>query len=341
MLLEGIFVPLTTPFYPDGRLYLRKLEHNVDRYSRTPAAGLLVLGETGEAGGLTDEESREALTAAIGVAAKHKVMIACVGRESVFATLALAEYAATAGYDCIAVRAPEFVANETMRVELMTYFRAVADKASLPVVVVSEAGRAIPLEVLAELAGHGNVVGALGDFDFAALRERTLTVSREVTVTTVFAAATGRMLRQVETVGPATFVSAESLGGGSALAVAELAPAIKTRKKKVGFQMLSSATASMLAAWQKGASGSAPRLAACTPQGCCEVWQAFKDGDTPLSEEKQLRVEAAAKEVDRVAAIKHGCDVNGYFGGRPRLPLIGLTGEERAEVERVLDGLRN
>ena len=31
MLLTGIFPALTTPFYADGRLYLKKLEHNVDR----------------------------------------------------------------------------------------------------------------------------------------------------------------------------------------------------------------------------------------------------------------------------------------------------------------------
>jgi len=28
MLLHGIFPPITTPFYPDGRVYLKKLEHN-------------------------------------------------------------------------------------------------------------------------------------------------------------------------------------------------------------------------------------------------------------------------------------------------------------------------
>ena len=49
MLLQGIFPPITTPFYPDGRVYLKKLEHNVDRYSKTPAAGIVVLGSTGEA----------------------------------------------------------------------------------------------------------------------------------------------------------------------------------------------------------------------------------------------------------------------------------------------------
>ena len=49
MLLQGIFPPITTPFYPDGNVYYKKLEHNVDRYSRTPVAGIVVLGSTGEA----------------------------------------------------------------------------------------------------------------------------------------------------------------------------------------------------------------------------------------------------------------------------------------------------
>src|SRR5438876_715518 len=43
MLLHGIFPPITTPFYPDGRVYLKKLEHNVDRYSKTPVAGIVEL----------------------------------------------------------------------------------------------------------------------------------------------------------------------------------------------------------------------------------------------------------------------------------------------------------
>ena len=29
MLLHGIFPPITTPFYPDGKVYFKKLEHNV------------------------------------------------------------------------------------------------------------------------------------------------------------------------------------------------------------------------------------------------------------------------------------------------------------------------
>ena len=59
MLLEGLQLPLTTPFYPDGRLNLPKLEHNVARYSKTPVAGLVALSDFGEPTMLSDEETRQ------------------------------------------------------------------------------------------------------------------------------------------------------------------------------------------------------------------------------------------------------------------------------------------
>ena len=54
MLLHGIFPPITTPFYPQGNVYFKKIEHNVERYSKTPVAGIVVLGSTGEAILLSD-----------------------------------------------------------------------------------------------------------------------------------------------------------------------------------------------------------------------------------------------------------------------------------------------
>jgi len=72
MLLTGIFPALTTPFYADGRLYLKKLEHNVDRYSRTPIAGMAILGSTGEVVMLSEEEQREVLRVAVEVPRRRR-----------------------------------------------------------------------------------------------------------------------------------------------------------------------------------------------------------------------------------------------------------------------------
>jgi len=82
MLLHGILPPITTPFYPDGNVYFKKLEANVERYSRTPCAGIVVLGSTGEAILLSDQERRDVLKTARAAAAPNKVLIAGTGVES-------------------------------------------------------------------------------------------------------------------------------------------------------------------------------------------------------------------------------------------------------------------
>src|SRR5437763_2871341 len=65
-------------------VYLKKVEHNVERYSKTPVAGIVVLGSTGEAIMLSDEERREVLRTARHSCAPHKVLIAGTGdRKSV------------------------------------------------------------------------------------------------------------------------------------------------------------------------------------------------------------------------------------------------------------------
>src|ERR1700677_1338948 len=131
MLLEGLQLPLTTPFYPDGRLNLRKLEHNVGRYSKTPVAGLVALSESGEPTMLSEEETRQVLRCVLGAAAVEKVLLAGVSRDSVLETLRLAEYAAEIGYDAVLVKQPSVLqagARSGVGKSLLTYFQAVADR---------------------------------------------------------------------------------------------------------------------------------------------------------------------------------------------------------------------
>ena len=97
--MEGIFAAVTTPFYPDEQVYYRKLEANIARYSRSLLSGVLLLGSTGEAVALSDQESTEVLRVAAEAAAPEKVLIAGVGKESVKATVELAEVAARYRYD--------------------------------------------------------------------------------------------------------------------------------------------------------------------------------------------------------------------------------------------------
>ena len=99
----------------------------------------------------------------------------------------------------------------------------------------------------------------------------------------------------------------------------------------------------MLDALNDGATGIAPAFAAAAPQACYEVYAAWKDQDQPLASEKQQRLLDAARLVEPVgpAELKFAADLNGYFGGLPRLPHLPLSGEQRSATEVLMKPLRN
>src|SRR5205814_3749580 len=207
MLLQGIFPPITTPFYSDGRVYLKKLEHNVDRYSKTPVAGLTVLGSTGEAIMLSDEERREVLKVAREVATPNKVLIAGTGVESAIETLRLTEYAADLGYDVALVRTPHFYRPQMKPAALLAFYRTVADRSPLPLLIYSVpvfTGYDMAAEMVIELADHPNIIGIKeSGGDAAKIRqivEGTRHIKHTATVTETFAAVTPRMLKDRKSV---------------------------------------------------------------------------------------------------------------------------------------------
>src|SRR5574340_1014925 len=161
MFLHGIFPPITTPYYPEGHaVYFKKLQYNVERYSKSPVAGMVVLGSTGEAILLSDEERRDVLNAAREAAAPHKVMIAGTGIESAIETLRLTEYAAELGYDAAMVRTPHYYKKQMLPANLLAFFRTVADQSALPIIIYNfpqATGYDIPAELVIELANHPNI----------------------------------------------------------------------------------------------------------------------------------------------------------------------------------------
>jgi 4-hydroxy-2-oxoglutarate aldolase len=352
MLLDGLQLPLTTPFYSDGRLNLHKLEHNVARYSKTPAAGLVALGEVGEPTLLSEEETRHVLRSVAASAGAEKVLIAGVSRDSVAGTLELAESAAEFGYDAVLVRRPSMLRGNGERTkELLAYFQAVGDRSALPVVLYSSAaedGAALPVEVVIELAGHSKILGMVdGSGDRArmeSIKAGTANYRRDVTVTAVFAAVTGRMQSRSEGAEAKDLILATELMDGMPAVATATKTVTKTRTKVVGFQRLAGSADGILEGLSGGAVGAMPALAAAAPQACYEVLAAWKDGDEGLVGEKQVRLQEVAARIERqmgTAGIKFGCDLNGYFGGMPRMPLLPLSGEERAEVEALMQGMRN
>lgn len=353
MLIEGVFAAITTPFYPDERVYYRKLEANVARYSRSQLAGMVVLGSTGEAPALSDEETKNVLRTAAEAAAPDKVLIAGVNRESLRAVLELAEVAAKHQYDAVLVRTPTYYSTQMTPEVVANYFRAVADRSPLPVVLYNIprcVPYQIPVEMVGELAHHKNII-AIKDSSGSLERIKGIVEAtrsapkRTVTVTPVFEAVTERMTTAaLAATQPAMFVPAGDLAGGLGIAVPPPAIPLKTRTREVGFQVLTGSAAIILPSLEGGASGAILGFGACAPEACYEVYFAWKDRDPQLAAEKQQRILKASQRITAelgIGGVKYACDFNGFWGGYPRQPLLPLTAEQRSEVEELLAGIRN
>ena len=321
------------------------------RYSRSLLSGMLVLGSTGEAVALDDAESREVLQVAAEAAAPEKVLVAGVGRESIKGTVELAEAAAEFHYDAVLVRTPSYFVSQMSPAAILNYFRSVADRSPLPVMLYNIPRFVpydIPIPLIAELAQHPNIIGIKDSSGSVERIRETVAATRNaprrtVTVTPVFEAVTARML-SARAGGDNTFVSASQLAESVTLAAAPPAPTLKVRTKHVGFQVLTGSAAKLLESLELGAAGATLGFAACAPQACLEVYLAWKDHDLKLAEEKQQRIAAPSQRIVGqlgIAGAKYACDFNGYYGGRPRAPLLPVTAREKAEIEQLLAGIRN
>ena len=359
MLLHGIFPPITTPFYPEGNVYFKKLEHNVEHYSKTPVAGIVVLGSTGEAILLSDQERCDVLKSAREAASPNKVLIAGTGIESAIETLRLTEYAADLGYDVAMVRTPHYYKKQMQPANILAFYRTVADRSPLPVIIYNfpqATGYDIPTEVAVELAEHPNLIGikeSSGDVEkVRRMVERTRHVRRSAAVTETFDAVTPRMLKAAaEGSGHGgELVSVASLAGDSKVtprpssSAVSMVGGLKTRQKEVGFQVLVGAAQKLEPSLQVGAVGAILAFADAAPTACYEIYAAWKEGDSELARLKQERI---AKGVQRVVGelgipgVKYAMDFNGYFGGPVRLPLLPVTADLKAEIEQLMADIRN
>ncbi len=163
MELNGVIAALTTPFADQGGIRLEELQANLARYAGTPLRGYLILGSSGEAIYLDPEEKRAVLrTAAEAAHGSGKLLLAGTGEESLRATLAATEYAASLGYDAAVVRTPHYYKKAMTAAALMAYYRELADQAAVPVVLYNIpplTGIDLGLEAVLELAQHPRIAG--------------------------------------------------------------------------------------------------------------------------------------------------------------------------------------
>lgn len=171
MNLNGLFVPLVTPFEADGSLAAGALLAHGQRVLDAGATGLVALGTTAEPASLTPDERREILNVLTGLCRERDVpLIAGAGTNDTMSTVAaLDALGEWADITAALVSVPYFTRPSEDGV--VAHFAHLAARRPVPLVVYNipyRTGRPLTLATLRRLSDIPGVVGikhAVGGVD--------------------------------------------------------------------------------------------------------------------------------------------------------------------------------
>lgn len=177
LLLEGVYVPVVTPFDADEGLDLSTLTKVVDYCLDAGVAGIVSCGTTGEYYAMSSEERVDVMAHTREVTGSRAKLVAGCNAGSTRESIRLAEAAIAMGYDAIMLAAPP--TSLPSQRELAAHYRSVADAVDKPIVLYNYPARAgveIGYDCLDDVADHPNIIAikeSSGDFSrFLQLQSR-------------------------------------------------------------------------------------------------------------------------------------------------------------------------
>ena len=115
------------------------------------------------------------------------------------------------------------------------------------------------------------------------------------------------------------------------------------REVKAGFQVLSGSAPTLYPSLKVGAVGAVLAFANAAPYACVTIWEAFRTREEEAGMDWQGRIANPANLVTvkyGIPGLKYAMDLNGYYGGIPRLPLVPVSPAVRQEIEAAFDGIK-
>lgn len=157
-LFTGCGTALITPF-KNGQVDFPALDRLVEDQIAHGVSALIAVGTTGEPATMTWEEHLAVIRRVVEKADHRVPVIAGTGSNATSEAVYAAKHSAEFGADAQLVVTPYY--NKTSQAGLVAHFNAIADAATLPVIVYnvpSRTGLNIGPEALAEICQHENVI---------------------------------------------------------------------------------------------------------------------------------------------------------------------------------------
>jgi len=115
------------------------------------------------------------------------------------------------------------------------------------------------------------------------------------------------------------------------------------REVRHGFQVMVGSAPTVWPSLLMGACGAILAYANAAPYSVIAIWEAYRTREDAAGLDWQNRISRAAALVTTkygVPGLKYAMDLNGYYGGPPRLPLSVPTAEAKREIEEAFRDLK-
>ena len=115
------------------------------------------------------------------------------------------------------------------------------------------------------------------------------------------------------------------------------------RDAKAGFQVLTGSAPTLAPSLAVGCVGAVLAFANAAPYATISIWEAHRTRESAAALDWQNRIARPAQLVTvkyGVPGLKHAMDLNGYYGGPPRLPLTVLKPEQQREIEEAFRDIK-
>lgn len=158
--LSGIFVPILTPFLPDGSVDETSLRRLVNYVVNNGIHGIWAAGTTGEFASLDEDARRLVVETVVDEAAGRVPVIGNISAPATRGAIAAARGLRDCPMDGIAATPPYYFSNE--QDELKEHYRAIADQSSIPLWVYnipSHVKVSVEPDSIVSLAEDGTVIG--------------------------------------------------------------------------------------------------------------------------------------------------------------------------------------
>src|ERR1700733_13778340 len=109
------------------------------------------------------------------------------------------------------------------------------------------------------------------------------------------------------------------------------------------FAILAGTESQVWESLKAGANGAALAFGSVAPYATIAIWEAFRTREEEAGLDWQARIthpSILVTDMYGVPGLKHAMDLNGYYGGPPRLPFVPVSQDARREIEDAFRDLK-